>query len=838
MYKSILIRSSLAVSAAGLCLAMPAYSQTSSVADAPELEEIIVTARRVEERLQDVPISIQVFSQQSLSNNNVTNAVDLGNITPSLSVNNNYGNENASFAIRGFVQDAGTAPSVGTYFGDVVVPRGPTQGTQAGDSAGPGSFYDLQNVQVLKGPQGTLQGRNTTGGAVLLVPQKPTARDEAFIEVSKGNYDMTRVQAAINAPLSDAVRFRIAADHQTRNGWIKNRSGIGADAFNDVHYNAVRASLVVDVTPNLENYTIVSYSKSDTNGAIDKLVAADPTGLNATTQGAAFAALGNLIGLMSAGQLAAQTAQGYGFYDVSTAITNPQSMVEQQQIINTTTWHVSDGLTLKNIASYAEFKDYQAAQLFETNWNIRNLPAVYGQAPLFTNGLPAIFTGIFPAPGTYTANQNTYTEELQAQGTALDQKLSYQAGVYLEWSDPLAPVGNQSSSLLECSNLAALNCTDVLDTSGAQPAGSVNYTVGETVYRDKGLYTQESYSFTDKLKLTAGARYTWDKQTNTAVRKTNIFFVPNVPYLGGLCTDQSTYPTCAATYEVKSSKPTWLIDLDYKVTDDMLLYGKYARGYRAGGITTNAPIDHRTFQPEQVDNFELGTKSQWRGAVPVLFNLAVFYNNFTNQQIQIGYNAVGPVSPTTGILNAGKSRIYGAEMELSISPIVGLNFDLNYTYLNATIQEIGDISTSDPNYVVGAAIAEGSMLALSPKNKAVLSVAYTLPLDKSIGSVVLGGTVAYTSQQQSNYAYQVPLTIERVGGDYGKIASRTLLNLNLGWKSIFGSNVDLTAFGTNVTNKQYYSYFPGLGSAGVHAEWGLLGEPRMFGVRAAYHFGG
>lgn len=114
--------------------------------------------------------------QEQLSNRNVVNAADLD--TPSLSVNNNFGNENASFAIRGF-QDIGTQPSVGAYFADVVVPRGPTQGTQAGDGPGPGSFFDLQNVQVLKGPQGTLFGRNTTGGAVLLVPQKPLPSNPA-----------------------------------------------------------------------------------------------------------------------------------------------------------------------------------------------------------------------------------------------------------------------------------------------------------------------------------------------------------------------------------------------------------------------------------------------------------------------------------------------------------------------------------------------------------------------------------------------------------------------------------------------------------------------------------
>src|SRR6266700_2082645 len=183
----------LSTSIVGFGVIAPAFAQE-------ELTEIIVTAQRMEERLQDVPISITVFKQEQLDRNNVTNAVDLANITPSLSVNNNFGNENASFAIRGFVQDAGTAPSVGTYFADVVAPRGPTQGTQAGDSAGPGSFFDLQNVQVLKGPQGTLFGRNTTGGAVLFVPQKPTSTFEGYLEAEGGNFDMKRVQAVINLP--------------------------------------------------------------------------------------------------------------------------------------------------------------------------------------------------------------------------------------------------------------------------------------------------------------------------------------------------------------------------------------------------------------------------------------------------------------------------------------------------------------------------------------------------------------------------------------------------------------------------------------------------------------
>src|SRR6266581_1673249 len=248
-------------------LATPVFAQAPAPARAEDtgLTEIIVTARRIEERLQDVPISIQVFNQQQLRDRNVVNAQDLAAYTPSMSANTNFGSENSSFAIRGFVQDIGTAPSVGVYFGDVVAPRGASNGLPTGDGAGPGSFFDLQNVQVLKGPQGTLFGRNTTGGAVLLVPQKPTSNLEGYVEGSVGNFNLRGGQAVVNIPVNDNLRIRLGIDHQSRDGYLINTSGVGPRDFGDVNYTAVRASIVADILPNLENYTIASYSISDTN---------------------------------------------------------------------------------------------------------------------------------------------------------------------------------------------------------------------------------------------------------------------------------------------------------------------------------------------------------------------------------------------------------------------------------------------------------------------------------------------------------------------------------------------------------------------------------------------
>ncbi|HEX8058349.1 MAG TPA: TonB-dependent receptor plug domain-containing protein, partial [Novosphingobium sp.] len=285
-----------------LTLSTPALAQDDS-AGSGSANDIVVTARRVEERLQDVPISITVFNQQQLANKNVTTATDLANYTPSLSADNNFGPDNTSFAIRGFVQDIGTAPSVGTYFGDVVTPRGATNGQPVGDGASAGDFFDLQNVQVLKGPQGTLQGRNTTGGAVLFVPQKPTDKLEGYVQGGYGNYNMWRLQGVLNVPLSDTFLVRLGVDHMKRDGYLNNVSGIGPKHFGDIDYWAARLSIVANLTPNLENYTIASYSNSKNNGAVQKLIAAEPTQAP--------------FGGFAAGQLA---RQGSNFYNVALPI--------------------------------------------------------------------------------------------------------------------------------------------------------------------------------------------------------------------------------------------------------------------------------------------------------------------------------------------------------------------------------------------------------------------------------------------------------------------------------------------------------------------------------------
>jgi iron complex outermembrane receptor protein len=559
---------------------------------------------------------------------------------------------------------------------------------------------------------------------------------------------------------------------------------------------------------------IASVSHSNTNGSSKKQIACLPSsGLGA---------------LFACPQQARETAAGYGFYDFSSHERNPRSRIDSWQLINTTTWRATDNLTVKNIVSYGELSVFQRSPLFGNDWRLGSL---------FVEGVGVLN----PAPGLKSVDQSTFTEEFQLQGTGLDNKLTWQAGAYLEVSEPLGKTGNLSPVLLACSNVATFACLNPIG------AGAINLTVGKTEFRDVGLYSQATYSLTDKLKITGGLRYTWDRVTNTS---TKVSYTPNAAGTGGAigrCTDTLGTPAnqiynlsnCAATVEQKSKAPTWLIDVDYKPTDDVLLYAKWARGYRAGGLSTNLPAGSRTFEPERVNAYEVGAKTSFRDLLRSTLNVAGFYNDFSNQQIQAGYLAAPgrSVSPTAGPVNAGKSKIYGAEAELSLSPFEGLDLQASYTYLRTKIKSITIVPLTDPNYQLQFNIVPGNPLPLSPRNKLSASAHYTLPLDDSIGKISFGGTYTHTDKQLTTYQYiNNPTLRALVGGrDLGTIPAYDLLSLDLQWKSVLNSPFDLSFFGTNVTKKKYLSYVGGLTGAGF--ETAALGEPRMYGVRLRYNFG-
>lgn len=793
------------------------------------LEQIIVTARRVEESLQDVPISMTVLSPEQITNRNIVIASDLATYTPSLSVNQRFGAEKASFAIRGFNQDVSTAPTVGVYFADVVGVRA-QGGTTSGNTVGAGAFTDLQNVQVLKGPQGTLFGRNTTGGAVLLVPKKPTDELGGYIEGSAGDYDLKRVQGALNVPMGDNFRMRAAVDVNEREGYMRNRSGVGPDDYNDVGYVYARLGLVADLSPNLENYLLAHYSDSDTNGYAARLTICDP------------AAVGTRAITARAGcdQIARHNARGDDLFAVDISNPDPVMNIKTWQIINTTTWHATDTLTIKNIASYGEFRESGRFNLYSDNFAVSNPAPVLTGLPLppLTPGRRFQYIQLDDAPGADAASQSTATEELQFQGTLADGRFSWVAGGYLEFSRPIGWNSSRTSIYLDCTSPADLACTNPIFI------GVISQSRTQFDFDNHGVFAQGTYNFSDQWALTLGGRYTFDK-IKAAGESTRIQLLPG----GGtvqFCNDTFRFKDpgstrkvvtdpsqCHFELETDSDEPTWLVDLDYRPTQDVLLYTKYARGYRQGGISlTNIGIE--TWAPEQVDAYEIGTKLSFvAGAARGYFNVAAFYNDFTDQQIFAATIARPEVAGQAGaaaIINAGKSTIQGVEIDSSIRLFDGLRLDLGYTYLDTELQEIvvPTLPADSPFIGLLPTTVEGAPLTLSPEHRVTLSATYKLPLDVSLGEISLGTTYVYTDEQIANAS--MPSAV-------GVIPQTDVLNLNVNWEAVFGSPVDAAFFMTNVTDE----IVPvNTGGGWTSAGFGdiLLGQPRMYGFRVRYNFGG
>jgi iron complex outermembrane receptor protein len=822
--------------AAMLALNLVSTAQAQPASD--KLEEIIVTARRVEESVQDVPISMTVYDPKQISDRNIAIAGDLATYTPSLSLNQRYGAEKSTFSLRGFNQDNATAPTVGVYFSDVVGVRA-QGGTTSGNTVGAGAFTDLQNVQILKGPQGTLFGRNTTGGAVLLVPQKPTADFGGYIEASGGDYDLRRVQAALNVPAGDTFRMRFAVDSNEREGFMHNKSGIGPDDYNDVNYLYLRASAVWDITDNVENYTIAHYSNSETNGYASHYKTCDraATGTRALT---AFAACE---------QIARQAARGDDEFDVEVNNPDPHSNLRTWQLINSTTWHATDVLTIKNIASYGEFREQSRFNLYSDNFVIPQglpnplIPGV--PLPPATPGTPIKYIVLDDSPDGDAAGQYTVTEELQIQGSLLDGRFTWVTGGYLEFSRPKEFSANDTSIYYNCTTpVQNFNCTN--------PAfiGTVSLSRTKTDFDNNGVFTQGTYKFTDQWSLTLGGRWTFDKIKTEGQSTRASVTAPGVirqtcndtlrfkgttpantnPSNGGLfVTDPAQ---CNFVIHQDSNKPTWLIDLDYKPVDDLLLYGKYARGYRQGGISfTNT--GNETWEPESVDSFELGAKTSWAaGRAKGYFNVAAFYNDLTDQQI-FGSTIAKPVPGAQAgaaiIVNAGKSTIRGVEVDSSVVLFDALKFDLGYAYLDSELKSLTlpVLPADSPFLRIDSTAVVGSPLTLSPEHRVTAVGTYTLPLPENVGRVSLGATYVYTASQIANGA--APANV-------GVIPSTNIVNVNLNWEQVFDSRVDAGFFMTNATDEVYpVNTGGGYGSAGFGDV--LMGAPRMWGIRVRYSFG-
>lgn len=756
--------------------------------------EIVVTARRKDEILQDVPVAITAFSQASLNERVITTSYDLAKSTPGLVVNASSGNASLpDFSIRGRGQFFGAASgSVETYFAEVPlsppfqIPTLPPQ------------YFDLASVQVLKGPQGTLFGRNTTGGAVLFVPQAPTDEFEGYVRGQLGTLNNRQIEAALNIPLGDIGALRLAGFGWHRQGYTRTLGGeldftnfrpLPVQFYNNQDVVQLRGTLRLNLSDSIENTTLFTWH-TDKNRSSSQVIA----GRAGTAFGAAVA--GSITGNPR----------------ISSLDTNLDRKASSTfGLINTTTIDLTESVRLKNIFSYIWAKGY-------------------GNNPSDVDGaaVPAIN---IVRPLRQLRNRQL-VNELQLQGSIADDRLEWIiGGVYDQTRQPGA---NDSINIV----------TNTFGFSAAGPDYDVQFR--QSRFTSHSFFGSLTFNATDRLSFTAAARRIIDKIGDRSLQINNspvpLAGIPNLAALppGVTALDQ----TASRTFKGWS----YNVGADYEVADGTMVYAGYRRGYKRGGFNGRG-AGLNEFGPETVDNFYAGLKADFTIAgANARFNIEGFWDNYQNAQRSY-LDLFGGALVTT-IENVPKSRYRGFDTDLIVNPADWLRISANYTYVDAEYLRFPDNTVATALALLPPAFRPGFLaanpldnnsLAVNPPgyvNKHKLNVQARFNAQFDDGSeIALIPALTYQSEfffnDNSARLQAVQQVLFNGGAPVNAIADGantapgyTTVDLRAEFNRIGGRDLTFALGATNLTNKAFVLGGGGIWAFGVDAV--VYGAPRLF----------
>ncbi|CAN5258090.1 TonB-dependent receptor [soil metagenome] len=583
-----------------------AQTQPPKEESAAKLEEIVVVARRSEERLQDVPLSVTGLSSEVLESHTITTGTDLQKLIPTLNVGVSIFGGTQQFSLRG------VRTGVVSYLNEV-----PVDGVLADQM-----LWDLSSIQAISGPQGTLFGKNSTGGAVLFVPNQPGEEFEGYVEGRLGRFNLREGTAVVNLPVNDKLALRIGARVTKRDGIIDNLTGPDLQAQDR---RSLRVSALFKPNAVLTNYTTFNYAHRDDTPY------AQISGSGAGTPSCPTALPSCVYGASYANELAAQRTRG--IRTVSIPLDASQS-ASPWQLTNVLSGHFG-AVTAKYIFGYQKNKDRQ-----------------------FTSQLS------IPLPVIIGLNQNRTslkTHEFQLLGSAFSERLTWVTGLYASDSD----VNNFNSYLL----FAPVGTPHNNNTT--------QQTGGNTTTDSKAAYAQGTLAVTDRFNVTVGARYTQD-DVKTAQFGYSPGHVCNLP----AALPSVNIATCTQRIAAKTDAVTYNLSADFKVSDDVLLYATTRKGYNAGGFNPNInDADLEVVRPEYITDYEAGLKADWSlGGMPVRTNVSTFYAKY--KDIQRTTSLVFDNLIVTGNFNAAKATIYGAQIEILARPVEPLTLQASYGYLH------------------------------------------------------------------------------------------------------------------------------------------------------------
>jgi iron complex outermembrane receptor protein len=781
-------------------LASPSYAQTANGPSGKDdqvqnFDEIVVTARKTGENLQNVPISITALTSETLARSNIQDSIEIAHSTPGLyATAGQLDSSSVYFTIRGQSSAGGFyESSVGVYVDGVY------RQSQYGLN---GALYDLERIEVLKGPQGTLYGKNTSAGVINYISRKPILGEmSGYVKATAGAYANDEIhsaaagiEGALNIPLNkDTLALRIA-------GSYKYDGGTGIDGngrkLNTISYPSVRAQLRWQPDSNWDVVLAGDYGAFRSNGLLRTISESNPgslaiaVGVNAGLIAPAdipSAANGNvpgpsfISGLPKAVAIVGRDVTDGKFYK-SNGTSELFSNVNVGGVALTVDGSLAPGLSVKSISAYRRLKNANQNDVDGTSYD--------------------------QFLATFRNDQEFYSQEFDFSGNLAQDRLHWLSGAYY------------SHFTDRRGGIPGIGTAALIALSGVR-------TQFDSAYKAEslGFFGHATYDLSDRLSLTGGLRWSQDSRSvvpldkilsadgKTVIGCQNVL-VGALPLTGGTVANGCTFPT----QRHKDSGISYELALNYKITPEVMAYGTTRRGFRAGDINTNA--QYGAYNPEFATDYEIGLKSEFLDR-RARFNIAGYYTDYSDIQKSSTVVVLGPpIAFGTAVTNAAKARIWGIEADARLIPFTGFELTAGYTYTNARYRQFMVPSPS------GGTIDRSQEVFEIPAHMINAEAQYTVPVGTN--SVTFGG----------NWYYQSDIVF---GQTLSLLPSEPILRQN-GY-SLFGlrfsydmkqTDTHISIFVKNLTDKEYTTGAGSLRTVGI--SYLIPGRPRFIGAEIKQGF--
>ncbi|MDH7971921.1 TonB-dependent receptor [Sphingomonas sp. AR_OL41] len=733
---------------------VPAAANDTGVGD------IVVTAQRREQRLQDTPISVAAISGEGLAQRGVVNIKTLTNFIPNVELTNTNRPTAGGSAYAAWIRGVGTGdyafptdPGIGIYVDGVYLAR--TLG-------GLLSVADIERIEVLRGPQGTLYGRNTIGGAINVVTATPhlTGDVDGKLTVRAGNYGRADVVSTINLPLvQDKVGLKLSASYFSMDGF--GHRILTGEKLNGEDRLVLRGGLLVQLADTLTLDMRGDFSRQRNRGSVAQIyrglggaTPANVARFNTIAAPSQAAAAGLPVGTVYGGAFA--LPDSYSSYSTSPL----QDDYDIGGGSATFAWSPSAAFNVKSITAYR---------------SLATRIQVDGDNSPFTISTT-----------NEAIHDHQFSQELQFSGKLFGDRVKYLAGLYYFAED------GRSDKL-------SYSFHGVYEITGTASDARDTFTAQQYRARSYAAFTQEDIALDDHLELSLGARINRDKKDFTV---------------------QVTLPqrANAVSIPLQTRSAAWTsftprVGLNWKPTNDILVYGSWSTGFKSGGFSNpTATLAAPIYNPEKLTTFELGTKTQWFDNA-LTFNLAGFVSKWRDIQL----NVIVP-GPTGGVVNltsnGGTAKLYGFEAELVARPTRALRLNLGVGY---THNEFTELAAG----AVTAGITLGTKLPHVPAWSVTPGLQYDA--DTQLGHFTLRSDLSYRSDQFLTIAD--PVSLQK---------GYALLSARLSFSPAGMRNLELGIEATNLTDHRYLVYHQQAAIFGV--EITQPGDPRLIAGTATLRF--